>query len=151
MASACENAYETWLTSPNQDLVPVIFVGIGQLRMASVIFFFRWHYTVGCYSEASKLHFVFCELKFIGDEDNCISATVGNVFKSVPKSRLYGFVPDKAIVNAASFSGCIHRNILESASVSIPRRVKTLGCSEVPMTAQFCYECGCISRSRRKW
>ena len=38
MASACENAYETWLTSPNQDLIPVIFVGVGKLRMALVIF-----------------------------------------------------------------------------------------------------------------
>ena len=37
MASACENAYETCLTSPNQDLV--IFVGVGKLRMTSVIFF----------------------------------------------------------------------------------------------------------------
>ena len=39
MVSACENAYETWLNSPNQDLIPVIFVEVGKLRMASVIFF----------------------------------------------------------------------------------------------------------------
>ena len=38
-----------------------------------------------------------------------------------------------------------------SSRVSVPRRVKTLGCSEVPITAPFCYKCGCISRSWGKW
>lgn len=37
--SAWENVYDTWFTSPNQDLMPVIFVGVGKWRIASVILF----------------------------------------------------------------------------------------------------------------
>ena len=35
MRSAIANAYETWFTSPNQERMSVVFVGVGKFRMAS--------------------------------------------------------------------------------------------------------------------
>ena len=38
ITSACEKAYNTWFTSPNWELTPVILMGVGKWIIASVIF-----------------------------------------------------------------------------------------------------------------
>ena len=38
MMGAREYAQATWLTSPNHDLAPVMFLGVGKSRMAVISF-----------------------------------------------------------------------------------------------------------------
>ena len=64
-----EYAHATWLTSPNQDLVSVIFFGVGKSEV------FRWRHSWWCYLKASKLNYILKKLEHIFVEDNSILFT----------------------------------------------------------------------------
>lgn len=78
--SALENTH-SWFTSPNQDLIPLMFVGAGNSRM---VIFMVGFYAIHCYPKSHELHFIFCKMERIWIEDDTIVAAMGDVIHNVP-------------------------------------------------------------------
>ncbi len=81
-----------------------------------------WFYAISCYQETSEFNFISFKLELIRVEDNSILG----IIQCVPESRFCDFVPEKSIVDAASLSGHIHRDVIKSVDVSVSKCVKTV-------------------------
>ena len=114
----CEKVYDTWSTSSNQDLTPLILMGVSKWRIASVIFFCRFN-TVGSDKKPSKFNFHFGEMELIRVKHNTLISTVADVVDCVLERGLYWIIPKSAIIYAPDFPSHVNCDIVKPTSIPV--------------------------------